>query len=391
MKPMDVMLTDQTKTQIEAITRVGSGSYIFHGPRSVGKATAAAQLARRLNCQGDDGALCAPCRQFIAGTYPDLIRIQPEDKPSITIEQVRGLVQALALSPYYATGIRLVLVDGAHSMTAEAQNALLKIIEEPPPRTTFILITEYPDVLLPTVRSRCGHVHFPRWPADAIARLLVQTRGLPSAEAATLAAAADGAPGRAVELAAHPETATAQLELARQAAAVPALPPFERLLLAGRLATSGADLQRFGGYLQASLIAALRNGAIDAAAGRSGLAALELYRRQLQAKVAPRAGSWCSSHGHWRAPRQPPACPLGRLRRPSVRRAQMAGRRKSLPKRPQTRPQKSYRLQPSRNYILHSKKSTRCYRMFSNRYAHPAIRHNLPEPRFSLLREPQLH
>jgi DNA polymerase III delta' subunit len=288
MKLMHLLLTDQTKLQIDAVTPTGSGSYLFHGVKSVGKASAALQLARRLNCLGDQNGLCAHCHLFEAGNFPDLITVAPEDKPSITIEQVRGLIQGLGLRPYYAGGIRLILIDGAEVMTAEAQNALLKVIEEPPQRTMFVLVAERPDALLSTVRSRCRHVYFPSWPAAAIARHLVDTHGLPSATAAGLAEAADGAPGRAIQLAAQPELAAAQLELAKQAGRVPGLSRFERLLLAARLAGSGADLNRFAGYLHRAFTAGLRDGTVPVAAAHRGLAALEQFRRQVQAKVSPR-------------------------------------------------------------------------------------------------------
>lgn len=288
MKPMHLLLTDQTKLQIDAITQAGSGSYLFHGARSMGKASAALQLARRLNCLGDQNGLCAHCRQFEAGNFPDLITVAPEDKPSITIEQVRGLIQGLGLSPYYAGGTRLILIDGAEVMTAEAQNALLKVVEEPPQRTMFVLVAERPDALLPTVRSRCRQVYFPSWPAAAIARHLVDTHGLPSATAAGLAGAADGAPGRAIQLAAQPELAAAQLKLANQAGQVLGLSRFERLLLAAQLSTTGADLNRFGGYLHHVFTAGLRDDTVPIATAHRGLAALEQFRRQVQAKVSPR-------------------------------------------------------------------------------------------------------
>jgi DNA polymerase-3 subunit delta' len=293
MTTMNVLLADQTRTHLEAITRVRSGSFIFHGPHAAGKATAAAELARHLNCRGDETGPCAPCRQFQAGNYPDYLVVRPEDKPSILIEQIRGLIQTLALSPYYAGGIRVVVIDGADLMTVEAQNALLKLIEEPPAQTIFILVAERLGALLPTVRSRCAHIHFPRQPHALIARLLVERHGVASAQAGELAAAAGGAPGEAVLLAARPEVAAARLELVRAAAAVPQQPAFDRLLLAARLATAGADLPRFAALLHVGLADGLRRGAADPTAARRGLDALEQFRRRLQAKVAPRVALEC--------------------------------------------------------------------------------------------------
>ncbi len=285
---LTTLLHGRTRASLAAITGSRSGSYIFHGARSVGKATAARELARRFNCEGDDSALCAPCRQFEAGNYPDFIVVRPEGKPSILIEQVRGLIQALSFSLYRPHGVRVVLIDDAECLTVEAQNALLKLIEEPPPGTVFILVTERLPGLLPTVRSRCIQVYFPPQPPEAIAGLLAGEHGVPGPQAADLAMAAAGAPGVAITLAAQPSVAEAKLELMRQATSVAGLPLFERLLLAGRLTTAHADLALFERTLQAHLVARLRSGAAEPEAVGGQLEALERFREQLHAKVAPR-------------------------------------------------------------------------------------------------------
>jgi DNA polymerase III subunit delta' len=286
---MNVLLHPSAREQLAAIRRQQSGSYIFHGARSVGKATAAYELARRLNCQGDVNGPCANCRRFAAASYPDYVVVRPEDKPSITIEQVRTIIQTLSLSPYAADGIRMVVIDAAELMTMEAQNALLKLIEEPPAQTIFVLVTERPASLLPTVRSRCAHIYFPRLADSEVAGLLVDHHGVASALAAQLAAAAAGAPGRAIELATHPELAAASLQLAELAGSVSALGAFDRLLLAARLTAAGTDLVAFAALLHDHFIAALRAGSTTPAAARPALAALDRFRTQLQAKVAPRA------------------------------------------------------------------------------------------------------
>jgi DNA polymerase-3 subunit delta' len=285
---MTALLHPRTQVQLDAIVRVHKGSYLFHGLRSVGKATAAYDLARRLNCLGDDAALCAACRQYDAGTYPDLITLRPEDKPSITIEQVRQLTSALSLSLYVAAGVRVVIIDDAHALTTEAQNALLKLIEEPPPQTIFILIADHAEALLPTVRSRCTAVYFPRLAADTIAAWLLQHHSVKPTLAAEFAAASDGAPGVAVALATHPDQAEARINLHRAAIAAPARSIFERLLLAGRLASDKADLAQFAQALHTATLSQLRDGTTSSAIADHRLAALEQFRRQLQAKVASR-------------------------------------------------------------------------------------------------------
>jgi DNA polymerase-3 subunit delta' len=278
---MQTLIHSLTRSQVDAISRARSGSYIFHGAAGMGKAKLAYELARTLNCQGDTPAVCARCRQFEAGAYPDLITVRPEDKPSILIEQVRGLVQALSLSLYYRDGLRVVIIDEAHALTTEAQNALLKLIEEPPPDTLFILVTDQVESLLPTVRSRCVAIYFPRLAEHELVELLTKQHAMKPSDATPLAAAALGIPGDAVMLATDSTAAASRLELAETAKALPGESLFARLLTAKRLTDSKADLPRLARLLHDRLLA-------DVPASAGALQAVELFRRQLAAKVAPR-------------------------------------------------------------------------------------------------------
>src|SRR5207249_1485502 len=119
---------------------------------------------------------------------------------------------------------------GAHLMTVEAQNALLKLIEEPPPRTRFLLVAERLEALVPTVRSRLAAIYFGPVSSEAISELL-QQQGASQTEADQLADLAGGAPGTAVRLAASGEEAVvwADLETAMTTAQTPSL--FDRLVL----------------------------------------------------------------------------------------------------------------------------------------------------------------
>ena len=278
---MQTLVHSLTLTQVDAMRRAHSGSYIFHGAAGMGKARLAYELARDLNCQGDDPVVCTRCRQIEAGAYPDLITVKPEDKPSILIEQIRGLVQALSLSLYYRDGLRVVVIDEAHALTTEAQNALLKLIEEPPPDTLFILVTDQLESLLPTVRSRCVAIYFPPVDQSQLVELLTRQHRLKPSDATPLAAAAQGVPGDAVMLATEPNAASARVALADTAAALPSQSLFARLLEAKRLIDAKADLQRLGQLLHSRLLQ-------DVPASASALVAVEVFRRQLAAKVAPR-------------------------------------------------------------------------------------------------------
>jgi hypothetical protein len=284
---MTPVLHPLTESQLRGAVRDAAGGYIFHGQRSQGKATTAMDMARRLNCRGDDTALCGPCRQFEAGMYPDLIVVVPEGRPSITIEQVRQLNHTLSLSPYYADGTRMVVVDGAHALTMEAQNALLKLIEEPPPRTRFVLVAERLEALAPTVRSRLAAIYFPPVTDEAVTALLMK-RGLPSMEAGRLAGLAGGAPGTAIRLSGSADEAAVwtDLETAMTTAVTPSL--FDRFVLAKRLADEKTDLIELATRFHRRLVIELRKGGIDAGVASRRLGALEHFRRALGANVVPR-------------------------------------------------------------------------------------------------------
>jgi len=265
---MPTLLHDRTRTRLEALAASGTSSIIFHGPLGIGKFRTARELAVTLKCRESD-----------------LIILAPSDRPSISIEQVRGLLAPLSLSLTNPGGTRMVIVDQADALTVEAQNALLKLIEEPPPATTFVLVAGQLEQLLPTVRSRCVAVYFPRFPEATLANWLTTTHNQKPAAAARLAAAADGIPGAALNLATTPDAVETVLELHRQAGSVSNLHLFQRLLLAKKLIDSKSDLTTFGQLLQATLVSQVKDGHQP---NPQQFATLEHFRTALSAKVAPR-------------------------------------------------------------------------------------------------------
>ncbi len=194
---------------------------IFAGPAGVGKCTLALLIAQHLNClsplaTGACGA-CAACKRIMAvmesrygqcqtlkgegfcGTcasckirikrHPDILLIEPE-KTTISIEQVRAMIDEIAFQPLEAR-YRVVILDPAEQMRQEAHNSLLKTLEEPSSRTIIILVTTNPYMLLQTIRSRSRMLQFGEIPQDQIERYLVTT-GKRSGEEARLAAALSG-------------------------------------------------------------------------------------------------------------------------------------------------------------------------------------------------------
>ena len=137
---------------------------LFVGNPDLGKVEAALAFARALNCQQEKkgGHLacdrCRSCKKILSSMHPDIICVAPV-KEKIKISQIRQIYGQIKAKPHEAK-FRMVLIQGAESMNPEASNALLKILEEPPERTFFILTADRIDGLLPTILSRCRQVTF---------------------------------------------------------------------------------------------------------------------------------------------------------------------------------------------------------------------------------------
>lgn len=297
-----LLLHPRSSQQLEAVMTAGVVSgVILHGPRSQGKATAARYIAARLNCQtlaetrsnadiavGEPCGSCSVCRQLAAATYPDLHLLAPTGRPSIGIEQVRALTQVLTLRPYTAAGTRIVIIDEAQQLTPEAQNALLKLIEEPPPATRIILVAQALEALLPTVRSRLAAVYFAPVPAVSLAEFLVAKAGVAGPRATAVAELAAGAPGLALALAADEAGADSRVELDRWAVEILHGGLFARLLLAKRLADGSHDLAVWASRLQQAITRDILVGQAGGEVTATRLTAVEHFRAGLRANLAPR-------------------------------------------------------------------------------------------------------
>src|ERR1700688_3937617 len=136
-------------------------AYIFSGARGVGKTTAARILAKALNCVNgptpEPCGECDSCREIAAGNSLDVIEIDAASNRGI--DQVRELRDMVRYAPVGGR-YKIVILDEAHMLTAEASNALLKTLEEPPDKVIFVMATTEPDELPETIRSRSQHFHF---------------------------------------------------------------------------------------------------------------------------------------------------------------------------------------------------------------------------------------
>ena len=188
-------------------------AWLLAGPEGVGKATFAFRAARRLLGAAPDpshGPLGASpddpiCRQVAARSHPDLMVLQrhtEDGKPrkSIPVDEARALPEFFSKSPATAP-YRVAIIDAADDLNVNAANAVLKTLEEPPPRGVLLLVTHSPGGLLATIRSRCRRLRFEAPPEEEAAAWVAARAGVAGAEARRLLAMARGAPGRAWRLA----------------------------------------------------------------------------------------------------------------------------------------------------------------------------------------------
>ena len=178
-----------------------AGAYLFVGPTGVGKEMVARYFAQLIFCQQDAQpptvcGTCLACRKVDSGNHPDLQFIRPEGS-LLKIGQIRELQKRIIYEPLEASRKVYILTD-VDRMNAEAENCLLKTLEEPPASSVLILLTSNIRALLPTTRSRCQILQFHAMPTQELAEILVEKFSVAPEQATPLAIAADGAVGKAL-------------------------------------------------------------------------------------------------------------------------------------------------------------------------------------------------
>lgn len=184
-------------------------AWLLAGPRGVGKRRFADMAALRLLAGDGEGLEVAPDRPaaalVAAGSHPDhrvIVRETDDrgrDAAEIRVDQIRAL-QPLFRTTAAMGGWRTVIVDSVDDLNRAAANAFLKCLEEPPPRTVFLLVSHAPARLLPTIRSRCRILRFRQLPEADVAAVL-RAEGVGEDSLPALLALADGAPGAALRFA----------------------------------------------------------------------------------------------------------------------------------------------------------------------------------------------
>jgi DNA polymerase-3 subunit delta' len=201
-------------------------AYLFSGPEHLGKSLLADQFIASILChdyhqQNNKKAevlpcqACVFCQQFSRGIHPDVYKLnKEEDKKNISVEQVREMHKFLSLSSFL-NSYKIAVIGNAEDLSESAQNALLKVLEEPNPKTILILITSNHNLLLPTITSRCQLVKFRALSAEEIFQHLVSL-GSSREQARIFTALANGQIGRAIDYLNKPELFTAYLEKMNQ-------------------------------------------------------------------------------------------------------------------------------------------------------------------------------
>jgi DNA polymerase-3 subunit delta' len=180
-------------------------AWLFTGPPGSGRSVAARAFAAALLCPYGGCGQCPSCRQVRAGTHADLLLVRPEGL-SYGVRQTRGLVLRAAGAPSGGRWL-VVLFEDADRCTEQAANALLKAIEEPAPRTVWLLCAPSAEDLVTTIRSRCRVMSLRVPPSSEVARVLAERDGIEYGRALDAARAAQGHIGRARRLATDPGAA----------------------------------------------------------------------------------------------------------------------------------------------------------------------------------------
>lgn len=224
------------KEQLRRAARSGkySHAYLFLGGAGAGKRLLANTFAKALQCENQAEAPCGhcpSCRAFDGGNHPDVLYIRSEKK-SIGVDEVREqIMETVDLKPYRYEK-KIYLIEKADTMTIQAQNALLKTLEEPPAYAVFLLLAEREEAFLPTILSRVVRFRLRPLAEDAVAGYLMQQEGLSAEESSIYAAYAQGRIGQALALMQEEGFRQMRQDILEKLQALPSLSEGEAYLLA---------------------------------------------------------------------------------------------------------------------------------------------------------------
>lgn len=161
------------------------GTFLFHGPSSIGKRTVSFELSKKILCENSLGedCPCMSCKKFNAAEHPDFLCVgRQETIKVVDIDRVLEFVETTS----FLSKSKIIIIDNAHDITWEAANRLLKVLEEPPPKITFFLVSSEPSVIIPTILSRCIKYEFNSLSREDITNIIWKKLGFELPQAKTL-------------------------------------------------------------------------------------------------------------------------------------------------------------------------------------------------------------
>ncbi len=207
----DIIGQEQIKDHLTHTIEQGkiSHAYVINGERFSGKEFIANVFAMALQCEHPDGVepcqQCHSCKQALSGNQPDIIQVTHEKPNTIGVDDIRTQINTdIAIKPY-SSPRKIYIIQEGEKMTAQAQNALLKTLEEPPAYAVILILTTNMDALLPTILSRCVVLNMKPVRDDLVKKYLMEELQIPDYKANVCVAFARGNRGKARQLASSEE------------------------------------------------------------------------------------------------------------------------------------------------------------------------------------------
>lgn len=225
-----------------------SHAYIFLGERGMGKKTLAQEVCLSLFCsdaspEGVPCGSCPECKKALSGNHPDIIRVTHEKPATISVDDIREQINETVDIKPYSRDRKVYIIDEAEKMNAQAQNALLKSLEEPPEYVSMLILCSDEKRLLDTVLSRCVRIRMDAVPEDMIREFLTAGNGAEPDTADICASFSNGNPGKALTLATSDEfknTYKKTVQLLKNPGSMNAA---DFYALSSELVSDGTDLQ----------------------------------------------------------------------------------------------------------------------------------------------------
>ena len=223
-----------------------SHAYLFIGGAGAGKRLIANTFAKALQCEGEGSGLkpcgqCRSCQSFDHGNHPDIIYVRGEKK-NIVVDEIREqILETVDLKPYHYQK-KIYIIEKADTMNVQAQNAILKTLEEPPAHAVFLLLAERAEAFLPTILSRVVTMKIRPLSEGTVAEYLMQN-GLSEEESHVLAAYAQGRIGQALELKEDEAFREMRQDILGKLEDLPSMPEGEAYLLSKELEVYKNDLR----------------------------------------------------------------------------------------------------------------------------------------------------